>query len=294
LFPGNYCIDLERAGNLHGKGNRLKGVQKMRGFPIGIAALILLSIVIYFGLAHRVLDRMRLTDKAALVILGALIAGSFVTIPLASPPLRVTLNVGGALVPVGVALYVLSRAGTEKEWGRAIAATIVTAVAVILVNTLLISGDAWQTGRDVIDPLYVFPLVAGVVAYLAGRSRRSAFIAATLGVLLTDIYDVVYLSATNTPGAVDIGGAGGFDAIVLSGLAAVLLAEVVGEARERLQGGPKMEGRPRELLEGLRKPNPRVEGPRGNGADQESSWREVKWDKKQSKPIGEGDNEDHA
>ena len=37
---------------------------------------------------------------------------------------------------------------------------------------------------------------------------------------------------------VAIGGAGALDAVVLAGLIAVVLAEVVGESRERLGGGP--------------------------------------------------------
>ena len=39
-----------------------------------------------------------------------------------------------------------------------------------------------------------------------------------------------------------IGGAGAFDSLILAGILAVLLAELVGETRERLQGGPKSEG----------------------------------------------------
>ena len=36
------------------------------------------------------------------------------------------------------------------------------------------SGDPENV---VLDPLYVYPIVAGIIAYLLGRSRRSAFIA---------------------------------------------------------------------------------------------------------------------
>lgn len=38
----------------------------MAGFPIGMILLLIISILIYFGLAQRVLDRMGLTDKVAL------------------------------------------------------------------------------------------------------------------------------------------------------------------------------------------------------------------------------------
>lgn len=223
----------------------------MTGFPVGMVALLIVTILVYFGLAQRVLDRMRLTDKAALVILAAIIVGSFIDIPLTTDRVKLSLNVGGGIIPIAVALYVLTKAGSRKEWIRALGATMATVLAVYFINTYLMGEDPWQTGTDFIDPLYVYPLVAGLIAYLVGRSRRSAFIAATLGVLSLDFVDYFRLRASDSPGAIIIGGAGAFDAIILSGLFAVLLAEIIGETRERLQGGPQIEGRSQELLKGL-------------------------------------------
>ncbi|MHB1127199.1 MAG: DUF1614 domain-containing protein [Bacillota bacterium] len=222
------------------------------GFPIGVVVLIGILILTALGFTHRVLDRMRLTDKAALAILVLMIVGSYINIPIPVPGLTFSINVGGALVPVGVAIYVLTRAGTTKEWVRALIATGLTAAAILLINRYVLSPDPWQTGSDIIDPLLLYPIVAGGVAYIAGRSRRSSFIAAILGVLVADLYDMVYLLGRGIPGAVAIGGAGVFDAIILSGIVAVLLAEIIGETRERLQGGPQTEGRPEGLLKGLR------------------------------------------
>jgi uncharacterized membrane protein len=228
----------------------------MTRYPIGMIALIIVSVLVYFGLAHRVLDRMRLTDRAALVILGALFVGSFIDIPIPVRNVESSINVGGFFIPVGLAIYVLSKAGTSKEVIRTIFATIATAGAVYLINRFIISGDPWQTGRDFIDPLYMYPLVAGGIAYLVGRTRRGAFIAAILGVLILDLINFIYLVNTGTRGTVALGGAGAFDVIVLSGIFAVLLAEIVGESIERLQGGPKVEGRPEDLIEGLQSPSP--------------------------------------
>lgn len=228
----------------------------MERYPIGMILLIIVSVLIYFGIAHRVLDRMRLTDKAALVIIGALIVGSFIELPIPIGNVEGSINVGGFIVPVGVALYVLSKAGTRKEVIRTIFAVAATAGAVYVVNRFVMSPDPWQTGREFIDPLYVYPIVAGGIAYLVGRTRRGAFIAATLGVVILDLINFSYLLTTGTRGTVAIGGAGAFDVIVLSGLFAVLLAEIVGESLERLQGGPKTEGRPQDLIEGLKTPSP--------------------------------------
>ena len=61
---------------------------------------------------------------------------------------------------------------------------------------------------------------------------------------------------TGLRGTVHIGGAGAFDSLILAGILAVLLAELIGESLERIQGGPQTEGRPRELIENLREPEP--------------------------------------
>ncbi|WP_066640044.1 DUF1614 domain-containing protein [Desulfolucanica intricata] len=229
----------------------------MTRFPIGLIALFIVSILIYFGLAQRMLDRMRLSDKGALAVIGAIIVGSFINIPLPIGRFATSINVGGALVPVALAIYVLSKANSTKEWVRALLATVITAGAVYFVGSWLNTGRIEPAGRYAfIDSLYLYPIIGGVAGYLAGRSRRSAFIAATLGVLTVDIIHFYWLVSAGAPTGtpVIIGGAGVFDAIVLSGIVAVLLAEIVGEARERLQGGPKVEGRPDNLVAGLKKP----------------------------------------
>lgn len=228
----------------------------MTHFPAGLVVLVVISILIFFGLAHRVLDRMRLSDRGALGIIVALIIGSFIDIPLPGGRYQVTVNVGGALVPAGLAIYLLIKAGTARERVRALVSSVITALAIFAVGSLLMRGIVEPGGRfEYIDSLWVYPLVGGTVAYLAGRSRRSAFIAATMGVLLMDIGYYYWLVSRGAPaGRVSIGGAGAFDAIVMAGLLAIGIAEVIGEFRERLQGGPESKGRPASLLKGLRKP----------------------------------------
>lgn len=224
----------------------------MSRLPFGMIILIVVSILVYFGLAQRLLDRMRLSDKSALAIIAALIVGSFIDIPIMRGNMQVSVNVGGALVPIGLAFYLLGRAGTGWERGRALLATGATAGIIYFVGGYLMGSGDPQGGRvQVLDPIYVYPLVAGTTAYLLGRSRRAAFVAATLGVLALDVIHWVWLAMTGTPGNVNIGGAGAFDAIVVSGLVAVLLAEVVGESRERLQGGPASKGRDPHLIKNL-------------------------------------------
>ncbi|MDF9407370.1 MAG: hypothetical protein A4E52_02167 [Pelotomaculum sp. PtaB.Bin013] len=230
----------------------------MERFPVGITLLLIGSIVIYLGLAQRALDRMRLSDRGALLVIAAIIIGSYINIPIPFAPFNTSINVGGALVPIGLAIYLLAKAGTAKEWSRAVIGAVVTAIAVYIIGSLVNSGSTVEpAGRyAILDAIYLYPLVGGIVAYIFGRSRRAAFISATLGVLLVDIFHYVWLLRNGAPGNynVAIGGGGAFDTIILAGIVAILLAEVIGESFERLSGGPSAEGRPHGLVQGLQKP----------------------------------------
>lgn len=201
---------------------------------IGMVLLTVLALLILFGVGQRVLDRMYLTDRQALLMVAAIFVGGWL------PDLqfgRVTLNIGGALIPLGICIYLLVRAGTNKERIRALVAAVLTGAAVYLLGRIM-PADPIQT---YIDPNYVYGLAAGVVAYLLGRSRRAAFFAGVVGVLLAD----VAVGAVNWANGIDqtlhLGSAGALDAVVISGLLAVLLAEFVGEALERLTNGAAKE-----------------------------------------------------
>jgi len=153
---------------------------------------------------------------------------------------------------VGLAVYVLLGAGTNYEKIRAVVAAAVTGLILFLAARFL----GAEPEEIFIDPIYIYPLAAGIVGYIAGRSRRGAFFAAVIGVLALDVSQYVYLVRSGVRGTVNIGGAGAFDSLILAGILAVLLAEVIGESVERVQGGPETEGRPEELLKNLREPEP--------------------------------------
>lgn len=218
----------------------------------GTMILAIVMLIIFFGLGERVLDRMGLTNSQAIVAIIAIIVGSFIDIPLWRGDIQVTLNVGGALIPLLLAVYLFFKAGTGKERLRAVLAAVVTGAVTAVLGGVLMTGEVGDR-LALIDPIYLYPLVAGVVAYLMGRSRRSAFFAAVIGVMSLDFVHWVWLAMNGVPGNVYLGGAGALDSIVIAGILAVVLAEVVGEIRERLQGGPKAEGHAPELLAELRK-----------------------------------------
>ena len=94
---------------------------------IGMIVLLILGLLILFGVLDRVLDRMALTDRQALIVVAAMFIGGWLPdIPLG----RVQINIGGALIPIIVSVYLLLNAGTAKERIRAVVAACLTAAGV--------------------------------------------------------------------------------------------------------------------------------------------------------------------
>ena len=87
------------------------------------------------------------------------------------------------------------------------------------------------------DPLLLYGAAGGIIAWLLGHSRRSAFIAGVLGVLLADLAGGISVLLRGIDRPISLGGAGAVDAIVISGITAVMLCELTGEIMERMKRG---------------------------------------------------------
>ena len=85
--------------------------------------------------------------------------------------------------------------------------------------------------------MYLNGLIGGLAAYLLGRSRRGAFVCGVLGVFFADIAVGLINWSRGINQQLMLGGAGIFDAMVISGLIAVILAEFIGEILERMTRG---------------------------------------------------------
>ena len=201
----------------------------------GLILLVIVGILVGFGVAQRVLDRLRLTDRQALVfVLALLVGGMLPDIPLGG---NLSINAGGALVPIGISVYLLIKADSAKEVVRALVASVLTGAAIYFLGKIL--PDEPETAF--MDFNYLYGLVAGIVAYIFGRSRRGAFVAGVLGAVIADFWSAAEIWMQGVSQPLLLGGAGAMDVIVISGVAAVLLAEFLGEVIERIQRGNEMD-----------------------------------------------------
>jgi uncharacterized membrane protein len=136
------------------------------------------------------------------------------------PGTIIAVNVGGAVIPTIMSLYLLLR---YNVWIQgAIATAIVAAVCYALSNPV--------PGVGIAIPIFVPVLATAIVSFLLSREHaaRLAYIAGSLGTLIgADLLNLGRIRGLGAPIA-SIGGAGTFDGIFLIGILAVLLASLGG------------------------------------------------------------------
>jgi uncharacterized membrane protein len=136
------------------------------------------------------------------------------------PGTVLAVNVGGAVIPTLLSLYLVVKTGL---YGRAlIAVAVMTAVAHALAYPV--------KGMGIAVPVFIPPVVAAVTALVLSRQAAPAlaYIGGSLGMLIgADLLNLGQIQALGAPVA-SIGGAGRFDGIFMTGILAVLLAGVAG------------------------------------------------------------------
>ena len=199
---------------------------------VGMIFLTASAILVFFGAAQRVLDKLRLSDRTAILLIALMFFGTLLpNIVLGS----LSINIGGALIPAGICIYLFAGADTPRERWRAVTGSLLTAGIIYAFSSLMPD----EPENIVIDPLYLSGLAGGLTAYLLGRSRRNAFVCGVMGVLLADLGVGILNRLNGINQQINLGGAGVFDTAVISGLLGVVLAELTGELIERVVRGEK-------------------------------------------------------
>ena len=213
-------------------------------FSILVAVFIglLVLMVVVGALRHAYLSLGVSPGTAMLLLLGSLI-GSYFNIPVAVlPPEQVqsdkviefygmqytvpvvenlpgtviAINVGGAVIPTIMSIYLLASRGL---W---ISGTIATAIVAIVLHWL---ADP-VPGVGIAVPIFVPAIVTAAISLLLSRRDAAplAYISGSMGTLIgADLTNMDKVAGLGAPVA-SIGGAGTFDGIFLTGILAVLLA----------------------------------------------------------------------
>ena len=130
----------------------------------------------------------------------------------------IAVNVGGAVIPTVMSLYLLL---THRLWAKGLAATAVIALAIHWLATPV-------HGLGIAVPVFMPALITAAVARILSRDQAAplAYIGGGLGTLIgADLTNFDKVRGLGAPVA-SIGGAGTFDGIFLTGILAVLLASL--------------------------------------------------------------------
>jgi uncharacterized membrane protein len=220
-------------------------------FMLGLLFLLgLLITLIEIGLIGYAYEKVGVHRRYVFLVLLLSLLGSYVNIPVAQFPAErvvaghevtyfgmryvipvveewpgtvLAVNVGGAVIPTLLSLYLVVKTGL---YGRAlIAVAVMTAVAHALAYPV--------KGMGIAVPVFIPPVVAAVTALVLSRQAAPAlaYIGGSLGMLIgADLLNLGQIQAIGAPVA-SIGGAGRFDGIFMTGILAVLLAGVAGIRR---------------------------------------------------------------
>jgi len=219
-------------------------------FPLALPVLLLLSLLLVglvilvelkvLAYAYR---KIGVRPRYVFAVMLLTLLGSQVNIPLYSMPVQrivrppasamygwaygmpevihkgatvVAVNVGGALIPTLISLYLFAR---MRMYGRMLIGTAVVALVVHQLATIV-------PGAGIVVPMLVPPLVAAGVALLLSYRRAPpvAYVSGSMGALIgADIMNLPRVAEIGTA-VVSIGGAGTFDGVFLTGIIAGLLA----------------------------------------------------------------------
>jgi uncharacterized membrane protein len=210
-------------------------------FLVGL--LLLIVVLIQIQVLQYAYAKLGLSSGAALLLLLASLIGSYFNIPLTELPERevrsgqvieffgmryvvpvvadwprtvIAINVGGALIPTLLSLYLLLK---NRIWNSAAVATLVVTVACYLLAQPV-------PGIGIAIPSLIPPIIAATAALLVARTNVAAvaYISGSLGTLIgADLLNLSKVQGLGAP-VVSIGGAGTFDGVFLTGIIAVLLA----------------------------------------------------------------------
>jgi uncharacterized membrane protein len=209
-----------------------------------VGVLFLWLMFVWIGIISNVFQALGLPPSLAFMALLASFLGSYINIPLAEVesgggalpevvghygmryriPVRyqtgkttVAINVGGAIVPTLISLYVLSHFPQVM-----LGALIGIAIVAIVVNRFARPIP----GLGIATPMFIPPIIAAICGWSLGGHHADAvaYVSGVIGTLIgADLMNLRKIGGLGAPVA-SIGGAGTFDGIFLTGIVAVLLA----------------------------------------------------------------------
>ena len=207
---------------------------------LGLVALVILVQLRVLAYAYR---KIGVRPQYVFLVMLLSLFGSWINIPLYAVPVQkilppqevwsfgrsyvvpptvhtgetvIAVNVGGALIPILISIYLLLK---TRMLGRMVIGTAVVAAVVHSMAELV-------PGVGIAVPIFIPPLVAAAVALILAfrQAPPVAYVSGAMGTLIgADLLNLDRITQLGAP-VLSIGGAGTFDGIFLTGIIAGLLA----------------------------------------------------------------------
>jgi uncharacterized membrane protein len=227
--------------NVVGQNTAKNSTKFMISIPVAILIFILfilflpvLCVLAFLKLATFGFENLGFSANATILILALILLGSVVNIPLTKKELTyvsksyffglfkkrepkvsmVAINLGGAIIPILISLYFLTKVPLQP--------VLIAIFLMIIVSKILAKPVA---GKGIVINAFIPPLFAVLFAIILAPSFAApcAFISGVLGILIGgDILNLRKARKINS-GLISIGGAGVFDGIFLTGIISALL-----------------------------------------------------------------------
>jgi len=219
-------------------------------FSILIGIFAIVFILLQLGALRYAYLSLGVSARTAMWLLVGSLIGSYFNIPIAVLPAKqvmsdqvvnffgmqyavpvvenwpgtvIAVNVGGAVIPTVMSIYLLAK---YHLWTKGLIAIAVVALIIHwLANPV--------AGVGIAVPVFMPAVITAIVAVLLSRQEAAplAYIGGGLGTLIgADITNLDKVAGLGAPVA-SIGGAGTFDGIFLTGILAVLLASLYARPR---------------------------------------------------------------
>jgi len=181
-------------------------------FLLFILLLPLLFFLLQMKLVGHALVKIGISPAVATLIFFLSIIGSLINIPLLSGNQNIAINVGGAIIPLLLCIYLFPKVPILK-----------TIIAVMILALIMNKMAQPIPMVGVTIPMFIPPLVAVLLGFIFSPRNPTpvAYIAGVLGVLIGA--DLMNLSQVTGAGMMSIGGAGVYDGIFLVGIISALI-----------------------------------------------------------------------
>ena len=194
------------------------------GVGPGAALLLLFGSLVgsYFNIPVTVLPGQTVQNGEIVDFYGMRYVVPLVT---SYPGTVLAVNVGGAVIPTLMSIYLILR---YQLFLRA-------AIAVIIIALVIHSSATPVRGVGIAVPVFVPVVVTAILAFILSREYAAplAYVGGSMGTLIgADLMNLGNIGGLGAPVA-SIGGAGTFDGIFLTGILAVLLAGIASPPRPR-------------------------------------------------------------